>query len=148
MKSAALKTFFSSQGKQNFKNPYGTRVPPPPLMAKVRKNVLLFFLKKLVTTLMTTWLHLMLMSQKSLWLRRIAKSAGPCPTARCPGAKPDISPTRSNLDLAGMTCPTLQLAYYLAPALRRTSRKSVLPLLMAISTKLPLASPVAELIQW
>ena len=58
---------------------------------------------------MTNWLHLMLMSQKSLWLRRIAKSAGPCPTAICPGAKPDISPTRSNLDLAGMTCRTLQL---------------------------------------
>ena len=39
--------------------------------------------------------------------------------------------------------------YYLAPALRRTSKKSVLPLLMANSIKLPLlVSPVAELIQW
>ena len=121
---------------------------PPPLNSKSHEKLSTFFLKKFVTTLMTTWLHLMLMSQKSLWLRRIAKSAGPCPTARCPGAKPDTSPTRSNLDRARMTCPTLQLAYYLAPALRRTSRKSVLPLLMAISTKLPLASPVDELIQW
>ena len=41
-----------------------------------------------------------------------------------------------------------KLKPHLAPALKRTSRKSVLPLLMANSTKLPLASPVEELIQW
>ena len=39
----------------------------------------------------------MLTSQESLLERRIASIDEPFSTARCPGARPDISPTKSSL---------------------------------------------------
>ena len=68
--------------------------------------------------------------------------SGPCCTARWPAARPDPSPTMSSLEGCQIK------VWHLAPARISTSTNSVLPDVMAASSREVPASPVELLIQW